>query len=282
MKAQAASAPVFERVAFEHRRFEGLDIGCWSGGTGPALVLLHGSGPGASSVGNWRTVLDALARDYRVLAVDLVGFGESDRKPAPPYFDFPLWLRQAQWAVDQMAADRVAVLGHSISAALALKLAAADPRVVKVITTGAMGTAMPVNPHLDAVWRCPPDRDAMAAAARVLIHDPRWIDAAYLDARMAVIGNTDYRHYFDAMFAGPYEGFIRAAMLDDAELARIAADVVMLHGRDDLAFPPGDCSQLLAPHIANADLHLLSKCSHSVALERRDALLTAVHQMMAR
>lgn len=280
MNTPPISAPSFARVTFERRVFEGMSVGCWSGGGGPALLLLHGSGPGASSLGNWRTVLDALAQDCRLLAVDLIGFGSSDRKPAPTFFDFPLWFRQAQWAVDQMGADRITVVGHSISAALALKLAACDPRVVKVVTTGAMGAAMAVNPLLDSVWRCPPDRTAMAAAARVLIHDPCWIDDAYLDGRMAVIGNAEYRTYFDAMFAAPYDQYIQAAIVGEADLSRISADVIMLHGRNDLAFPSRECSEKLAPNIANADLHLLSNCSHSVALERRDALLSAVRQLL--
>ena len=276
-----APANPFTRVNFERRMFETMGVGCWTGGRGPSLLLLHGSGPGASSIGNWRTIIDALAQDHHVLAIDLIGFGASDRKPAAPYFDFPLWLRQAQWALDQMAADRVTILGHSISAALALKLAAMDARVVKVATTGAMGAAMQVNPFLDSVWRCPPDRAAMTAAARVLIHDPKWIDDAYLNARMAVIGDAGYRSYFDTMFAGPFDRYIRAAMLSGAELAAISADVVMLHGRNDLAFPSSECSELLAPKIANADLHLLSNCSHSIALERSDSLLAAVRQLSA-
>lgn len=282
MTAALAPHNPFTQVSFERRTFEGLGVGCWYGGSGPPLLLLHGSGPGASSVGNWRTILDSLAQDYSVLAVDLIGFGASDRKPAAPYFDFALWLRQARWAVDQLGHDRIAVLGHSISAAIALQLAASDARVIRVVTTGAMGTAMPVNPFLDAVWRCPADRAAMAAAARVLIHDPRWIDDAYLDARMAVIGSAAYRTYFDTMFAGPFDRFIQESVIPEADLGRITADVVMLHGREDLAFPAEQCSQQLAPQIASADLHILSQCSHSVALERGDALLSAVRQIMTR
>jgi 2-hydroxymuconate-semialdehyde hydrolase len=280
MKTPPAPVNPFTRLNFERRIFEGFSVGCWAGGRGPALLLLHGSGPGASSIGNWRTVLDELAKDYRVLAVDLIGFGTSDRKPAPPYFDFPLWCRQARWAVGELQSDRIAIVGHSISAALALKLAASDPRVTKVATTGAMGSSMAVNPFLDAVWRCPADRAAMADAARVLIHDPRWIDDAYLDARMAVIGSDAYRTYFNTMFAGPFDRYIGAAMIDAAELSSIRADVIMLHGRNDVAFPSAECSEQLAPKIANADLHLLSNCSHSVALERSDALLPALGQLL--
>ena len=45
----------------------------------PTLVLLHGGGAGADCVGNWRHAIPLLARDFRVLAMDLVGFGQSSK-----------------------------------------------------------------------------------------------------------------------------------------------------------------------------------------------------------
>ena len=71
--------------------FNGLRVAYWEGGSGEPLLLIHGSGPGASTLGNWRLVLDELARDFHVIAPDLIGFGQSDRKPEAPYFDLDLW-----------------------------------------------------------------------------------------------------------------------------------------------------------------------------------------------
>src|SRR5258708_30764873 len=42
------------------------------------LLLIHGFGPGASSY-EWRKNIDALAEQFRVYAIDLLGFGLSDR-----------------------------------------------------------------------------------------------------------------------------------------------------------------------------------------------------------
>ena len=42
--------------------FNGLRVAYWEGGSGEPLLLIHGSGPGASTLGNWRLVLDELAR----------------------------------------------------------------------------------------------------------------------------------------------------------------------------------------------------------------------------
>lgn len=272
----ATAAPSVPGLETRRMAFEGLSASYHVGGQGKPLLLLHGSGPGASTIGNWRTVLPELVERHRVIAMDLIGFGLSDRRPEPPYFDVALWLRQARAALDLFEGGEIGVVGHSISGALALRLAAEDRRVTRVMTTGTMGGPMPVNPHLRHVWRCPATRDAMREAAGVLIRDTSLITDAYLDARMAIIGSEDYRAYFDAMFAGPFEPFIAAARLAPETLRAVTARVLMLHGRDDRAFPAEHNSVALLPDLARADLWLLSDCSHSVAMERRDAFMAAV------
>ena len=46
-------------------------------GTGPAVVMLHGGGPGASGVSNYSRNIDALARHFRVIVPDMPGYGRS-------------------------------------------------------------------------------------------------------------------------------------------------------------------------------------------------------------
>ena len=63
-----------------------------------------------------------LERSFRILAIDLIGFGESSRKPAKPFFDLDLWLRQARFALNLLGDGPVGIIGHSVSAVLALKI----------------------------------------------------------------------------------------------------------------------------------------------------------------
>jgi 2-hydroxymuconate-semialdehyde hydrolase len=256
--------------------FRGMKVNAYEGGTGTPLVVVHGSGPGASSIGNWRLVLDRLAVRHRVLAIDLIGFGESDRKPAFPFFDVALWVDQIRAAIDYMEAPAVGLVGHSLAGALVLKVAARDPRVDAVLTTGTMGAPMPVNPALDYVWRCPTSREEMRTAATNLMADHSLITEAYLDYRMAVIGSKEYQTYFDTMFSAPFGDIIEAVVLDDAELARIEVPVLMLHGRNDLPIPAETGSVALLPKLARGDLLLLHGCGHSIAMERTASFLAAV------
>ena len=48
-------------------------------GAGPALLMLHGGGPGASGLSNYVRNVDALARHFRVLVPDLPGYGKSSK-----------------------------------------------------------------------------------------------------------------------------------------------------------------------------------------------------------
>jgi pimeloyl-ACP methyl ester carboxylesterase len=46
-----------------------------AGGCAPPVLLLHGSGPGATATANWHPVIPALSSDRRVIAPDQLGFG---------------------------------------------------------------------------------------------------------------------------------------------------------------------------------------------------------------
>ena len=63
---------------------EGHRVHLWEGGEGFPILMLHGSGPGAGTIGNWRLVLEPLAARYRIAATDLIGFGASGGKSRSP------------------------------------------------------------------------------------------------------------------------------------------------------------------------------------------------------
>lgn len=252
--------------------FQGIPIHYLEGGEGFPILMIHGSGPGASTLGNWRLVLEPLAQQFHIFAMDLAGFGRSGRKPEPPYFDFPLWLAQCNEMIARIPGERIGIIGHSISGALALKLAAANPRVAKVMTTGCMGAPFTPNEATVRTWTFPRDRDELRRAAEGLIYDRTLIDEAYLSNREKVLFSGDYEEYFSEMFGGNKQQFIDQALLTADELDRIKCDVLMVHGREDAGFPP-ELTLTLSRSIPQADVVLLAHCSHSVAFEHPQKFL---------
>ncbi len=255
--------------------FEGIPVHYWEGGRGLPLLLIHGSGPGASTHGNWRLIMEPLAERYHVIATDLIGFGLSGRKAEPPYFDMDLWFRQAQAMLDLFGENEVAILGHSISASIALRLAAADKRVKKVMTTGAMGTGFKPNEHTVRTWTFPETLEDLRQAGESLVYDKSVITDEYLEGRMKILhsGSGDYAAYFRSMFAGDKQRYIDAAVLKDEEINAISCDVLMVHGRDDLPYPFEQATLAMSRRIPQADVVALAHCGHSPGIEHPDKVL---------
>ena len=262
-------------------QFESLTVHYWQGGQGFPLLLLHGSGPGASTLGNWRLVLDRLVKRYHVLAVDLIGFGKSGRKTREPYFDLDLWLRQARHMLSLLPGEHVGVVGHSLSAVLALKLARAERRVCKVLTTGAMGGAFRLNRYLDWTWSFPASRGELRRTTEGLVYDKSLITEAFLDSRMQVLQAPGYGEYFRAMFAGDKQRYIDQAVLLPQELRKLDCDVVMMHGREDLPIPAAENSLGLGALIPRADMVIVGRCGHSPALEHPEKLLACAAMLFS-
>lgn len=113
----------------EHRRWitvGGHRVNCVEIGTGPPVLLVHGLG------GNWQNWLENipyLARDHRVIAVDLPGFGESQMPDAPITIGF-----YADWiagVLETLKIDRCALVGNSMGGQIAAEVALRRPELVE-------------------------------------------------------------------------------------------------------------------------------------------------------
>ncbi|MGE4335075.1 MAG: alpha/beta fold hydrolase [Pigmentiphaga sp.] len=238
------------------------------------MLLLHGSGAGASTVGNWRKVLAPLAAaGFKVHAMDLIGFGRSGRKPQEPYFDYDLWLDQGREMLDRIPGETVGLIGHSLSGSLALRLAIGNSRIRKVLTTGTMGAHFEANPVTLALWKCPDSPQQLREAAEMLIADDSLIDDDYLENRAALLFSGDYHDYFNRMFRGNCQRFIDRAALSPDELSSIHAQVLLIHGQEDRGYPAAELSLVLGRSLSQADVVLLGRCSHSVAFEQPEKFL---------
>lgn len=84
----------------------------------PALLLLHGFG--ASSY-HWRDNIDTLSQYYDVYALDLVGFGKSD-KPIDMVYNLQLWDNQVISFIDEVIQGPTVVIGNSLGGCIALNI----------------------------------------------------------------------------------------------------------------------------------------------------------------
>ena len=99
----------------------------------PALVFVH---CWAGDRDFWREQLDEFASDYRVVALDLGGHGESDAHASP---SLAVLAGDVTAVVDQLALERFVLIGHSLGGPVSLAAAAAlRGRVIGVVGVETM------------------------------------------------------------------------------------------------------------------------------------------------
>ena len=127
-------------MVVEYRKFadrfwtwRDYEIGYWAEGLEanidkPAIVLIHGFG---ASVGHWRKNVPILAQDFRVYAIDLIGFGSSAQpKPSDLAYTFETWGQQIVDFVREVVGDRAILVGNSIGAVVAMQAAIYAPALI--------------------------------------------------------------------------------------------------------------------------------------------------------
>ncbi|MDI6858546.1 MAG: alpha/beta fold hydrolase [Dehalococcoidia bacterium] len=105
----------------------GVDMHYVEAGSGPVLLLLHGLG---ASTFSFRRLLPLLAPHMRAVAIDLKGFGFSERPPDGDY-SLSAHARAVRDFMDVMGIEKASVLGHSLGGAVAMHVATAFPERVE-------------------------------------------------------------------------------------------------------------------------------------------------------
>jgi len=106
---------------------------------GPPLVFIHGIGAGSSSF-MWRKNFDDLARDFRVYALDLLGFGFSDKPAAAPY-SADLYVELITDFIREVSGFPVNVIASSLGAAYAIRVADEHPELIdSMVLNGPTGS----------------------------------------------------------------------------------------------------------------------------------------------
>src|SRR5437588_5645862 len=133
----AASFPSFDSRTVT---VDGVNLHYLCGGSGSPLVLVHGLG--SSAAVEFYYNLEPLVAHHRVVAIDLPGFGQSD-KPLLEY-TIDLFVKAVSDLMASEGLPRAAVMGVSLGGRVALGLALTSPeQVERLILVDALGVGPP-------------------------------------------------------------------------------------------------------------------------------------------
>jgi 3-oxoadipate enol-lactonase len=251
---------------------DGARIGFDVDGAGDPLVLLAGQ---ANSRHWWDPVRPDFSARFTTIAPDTLGTGTSSSP------------RDAEWSTRRFAGDVVAVLdelgvrrahvyGTSMGGRVAQWLAIDHPERVDGLvlgcTTGGGDGDVPGDPE---AWRAlAADTSASKETLTDLMVGPHWRWTH--PGPLSVLGD-------ESMTAFARRAHRRASAAHDAwaELPRVAAPTLVLHGTDDRLAPHAN-GELLAGRIPGAQLRLFHGARHAYFLERRREAGDAVVGFLAR
>lgn len=253
-------------------------------GTGHPVILLHGSGPGASGWSNFKTTLEGLHGDFRVIAPDMPGWGKSDA--APP--DDRDHVEALTLLLDELGIERAAIVGNSMGGQTALRFAVEHPdRITHLIPMGAPGPGPNIfsggQPRasegmrvLLAAYRDPSPENFKALVSVMAYDEVFASDALAAERSASALANPEHlQNFLDAIAQGTPAGPASAVISAQQQLSQIQTPTLIVHGRDDRTLPYENALRLLA-HIPDSRVLLINKCGHWAQLEHADEFNRAV------
>ncbi|WP_075259719.1 alpha/beta fold hydrolase [Herbaspirillum camelliae] len=231
------------------------------------VVMLHGSGPGASGWANFHRNLEPLVQQgYRVILMDCPGWSKSDPVVSTGSRS-DLNARSLKGLLNAIGiVIPVHIIGNSMGAHSAVAFALANPeRVAKLVLMGG-GTGGPSQfvpmptegiKSIQALYR-QPTIENLKKMMSIFVFDPSSLTEEMYQTRLNnIVSRKDH-----------LENFVKSAEANPKQfpdlghrLSEIKAETLIIWGRDD-RFVPFDIGLRLVWGLPNAELHIFNRCGH--------------------
>jgi pimeloyl-ACP methyl ester carboxylesterase len=273
------------RLRIRHVDTTAGDMSLIEAGAGDAVIMLHGLGATKAS---FLPTIHALTPDYRAIAVDLPGFGDSD-KPLWGAYDAPFFARAIVALLDALDLDRTHVVGNSMGGRVALELGLnhADRvnRLVLLAPSMPWLKARPWAPYLRLV---PTQLGVFQPAPRAIVErivkqfipgsDTEWT-AAGIDEFMRSYLTPSGRAAFYAAARNIYLEEPRGPGGLWTRLPKLEPEALFVWGRQDKIVPIG-FERHVREELPQAS-HLELDCGHVPQLERPRETHDAMKRFLA-
>lgn len=250
------------------------------------VVMLHGSGPGASGWANFhRNIAPLVEAGYRIILLDCPGWSKSDTIVSTGSRS-DLNARCLKAVLDQLGIAKAHVIGNSMGAHSAVGFALAHPQSVDRLVLMGGGTGGPSQfvpmptegiKLIGALYR-DPTVDNLKRMMNVFVYDASSLTEELYQQRLAnILARRDH-----------LDNFVKSLQLNPRQfsdyghrLSEIQARTLVIWGRDD-RFVPLDVGLRVIWGIPHAEMHIFNQCGHWAQWEHADAFNHMVREFLAR
>lgn len=244
----------------------GLRLHYHEAGSGEPVVLIHGSGPGASGYSNFKLNYPVFAKaGYRVLVPDLPGYGLSDKPENQDYVN-DFFVDTLHDFLAALKLSRVTLLGNSLGGAIALGFALKHPQQVARLILMAPGGVEERDTYfqmegiklmMPLFAQGPLTPDSMRKLLSLQLYDPKLVSEELVAERVAICA-LQPRSVLATMRVPNMTG----------RLPDIRCPVLGFWGMND-QFNPVSGASKIAAGCPNARVTLVNHCGHWVMVEHR-------------
>ena len=259
----------------EYAEVYGFDIHYTERGQGPVLVLLHGLWGGTNE---WQPVIEPLAESHRVIAVDALGFHESDKPEA--HYHNALLAEFLAGFLNALDLSQVTLMGHAMGANLATYTAVHHPeRIARLILVDGAGyrrddrdLAAPLSSGMINFRRIATGSNIPATRSFLerRVHNPELVTREWAENAFSMWLRSA-RAIGDMLREG---GDVTAE-----EMRSIQLPTLIVWGREDAVFPIANAERLAAD-IDDAELVVIPDSGHLPQLEQTAVFLTTVGEFL--
>ena len=246
---------------------DGINTHYYEMGAGEALILLHGGGAGADSFGNWRGCLARFAVHYHVYAVDIVGFGCTD-KPDPQDYPYTQQARNEHIiaVIETLGLASVNLIGNSMGGSTSMGVAIERPDLVnKLVLMGSAGVRAPITDELKSIMNYDYTTDGMLRIVRGLTNPDFRFDEELVNYRHDLSIQDDTKRAYNAVM-----GWIReqgGLYYEEDYISRVTQETLVVNGKLDKVVPLSSAYKLLEL-IENSWGYIIPGCGHWAMIEK--------------
>lgn len=263
MSEQDLPLPIGHFVTLDN----GLRLHYLDEGSGPVVVWLHGSGPGASGYSNFKgNYPEFVAAGFRNLVIDLPGFGRSD-KPDNVQYNLDFFVNAVSGLLKALEVQRCTLLGNSLGGAIAIGLGLAEPQLLDKLILMAPGGVeeretyfkkIGIQRMVELFNAGPLDIDKMRQIMSLQLFDASQLPDSLLAERVAVAQYQPHCLFSTMMVPNMTE-----------RLEELCVPILGFWGTNDNFNPVGGAMKVL-DNAPDARFILLNRCGHWVQVEHRE------------
>lgn len=242
-------------------------------GSGAPVLLIHGLG---GSIESWTNNIGELAKGMRVIAVDLPGFGLSD-KPKMNY-TIKFYKEFVVQFLKQLQLEQASIVGSSLGGHVAAEVAINHPsfvnKLVLISPAGALPRSFKGSPALLRYVKVLDTKSVQQVKQALSAVDNKPVDDSYAELVYQKILMPGAREAFLSALAGS----AKAPRLTN-RLGRIKAPTLLLWGKEDAMIPV----KFVEPFVRmkNCRIVMLEHCGHRPHFERPELFNRIVSEFLA-